>query len=107
MSPLYYMNMYACVSFVSVIVYDGTPGVETWARSPQALVPGMNCFLQQLDITFRRDPTNFRPRYTCDFDDAKSSIRCDRTFIYPMNEYVPSIMLHYISFTSLVTNIYS
>jgi len=45
-----------------VIVYDGVPGVETTARTPQALIPGMNTFLRQLDITFRRDPTNFRPR---------------------------------------------
>lgn len=45
-----------------VIVYDGTPGVETCAHSPQALVPGMNTFLKQLNITFRRDPTNYRPR---------------------------------------------
>ena len=29
-----------------------------------ALVPcaGMNLFLKNLDITFRRDPTNYRPR---------------------------------------------
>jgi ATP-binding cassette subfamily E protein 1 len=45
-----------------VIVYDGEPGVETTAHSPQALIPGMNTFLKQLNITFRRDPTNFRPR---------------------------------------------
>ena len=45
-----------------MIVYDGVPGVETTAHSPQALIPGMNVFLKQLDISFRRDPTNFRPR---------------------------------------------
>ena len=45
-----------------VIVYDGIPGVETTCHSPQGLVPGMNTFLAQLNITFRRDPTNFRPR---------------------------------------------
>ena len=45
-----------------VIVYDGVPGVETTCHTPQALIPGMNTFLSQLDITFRRDPTNFRPR---------------------------------------------
>jgi len=45
-----------------VIVYDGTPGVEATAHSPQPLVSGMNTFLTQLDISFRRDPTNFRPR---------------------------------------------
>lgn len=36
--------------------------METTAHSPQALIPGMNVFLKQLDISFRRDPTNFRPR---------------------------------------------
>ena len=45
-----------------VIVYSGNPGVETTAHSPQALVQGMNTFLNALDVTFRRDPTNFRPR---------------------------------------------
>jgi ATP-binding cassette subfamily E protein 1 len=43
-------------------VYDGAPGVETYARAPQALIPGMNTFLRLLNITFRRDPTNYRPR---------------------------------------------
>ncbi|KAG5089275.1 hypothetical protein JHK86_001887 [Glycine max] len=28
----------------------------------QSLLTGMNVFLSHLDITFRRDPTNFRPR---------------------------------------------
>ncbi len=45
-----------------MIVYDGQPGIETTANSPQALIPGMNTFLKQLNITFRRDPANFRPR---------------------------------------------
>ena len=46
----------------NVIVYDGKPGVEAHANSPQPLLSGMNAFLKTLDITFRRDPTNFRPR---------------------------------------------
>ena len=29
---------------------------------PQTLLAGMNKFLSQLEITFRRDPNNFRPR---------------------------------------------
>jgi ATP-binding cassette subfamily E protein 1 len=29
---------------------------------PQTLLTGMNTFLESLDITFRRDPTNYRPR---------------------------------------------
>jgi len=45
-----------------VIVYRGTPGVECTAGGPQGLVDGFNAFLKQLDVTFRRDPANFRPR---------------------------------------------
>jgi ATP-binding cassette subfamily E protein 1 len=45
-----------------VIVYEGVPGKECFANSPQGLVDGMNKFLNMLGITFRRDPTNFRPR---------------------------------------------
>lgn len=45
-----------------VIVYEGEPGVKCFANSPQNLLDGMNKFLAMLEITFRRDPTNFRPR---------------------------------------------
>jgi ATP-binding cassette subfamily E protein 1 len=45
-----------------VIVYDGEPSVKCIANPPQSLVSGMNKFLKTLDITFRRDPTNYRPR---------------------------------------------
>merc|ERR1712043_75776 len=45
-----------------VIVFEGTPSVETTANSPQSLLSGMNKFLEQLKVTFRRDPNNYRPR---------------------------------------------
>lgn len=45
-----------------VIVYEGTPGVQCKANTPQGLLDGMNKFLNMLRITFRRDPTNYRPR---------------------------------------------
>ena len=45
-----------------VIVYEGTPSVHAIARSPQSLLIGMNKFLAALEVTLRRDPTNFRPR---------------------------------------------
>lgn len=45
-----------------VIVYDGRPGIHCMASAPMSLLEGMNKFLAQLEITFRRDPTNFRPR---------------------------------------------
>merc|ERR1711962_41011 len=45
-----------------VIVFDGIPSISTRANSPQSLLGGMNKFLESLEITFRRDPNNFRPR---------------------------------------------
>ena len=45
-----------------VIVYDGTPSIKARANSPESLLTGMNSFLKDLEITFRRDPTNYRPR---------------------------------------------
>eukprot|EP00744_Colponema_vietnamica_P004068 GILI01006130.1.p1 GENE.GILI01006130.1~~GILI01006130.1.p1 ORF type:complete len:630 (-),score=189.68 GILI01006130.1:199-2088(-) len=45
-----------------VVVYDGQPGVDSHARAPSSLMDGMNSFLKSLNITFRRDPDNFRPR---------------------------------------------
>ncbi|KAM7268873.1 hypothetical protein ACFE04_011039 [Oxalis oulophora] len=45
-----------------VIVYEGTPSLDCTANSPQSLQTGMNLFLSHLDITFRRDPTTYRPR---------------------------------------------
>jgi len=45
-----------------VIAYDGNPSHDCVANSPQTLLSGMNSFLKSLDISFRRDPTNFRPR---------------------------------------------
>lgn len=45
-----------------VVVYHGRPGIEATASAPQSLLSGMNRFLQGLEVTFRRDPINFRPR---------------------------------------------
>jgi len=45
-----------------VIVYEGDPGIHCTATCPKSLLHGMNQFLAQLEITFRRDPTNHRPR---------------------------------------------
>lgn len=45
-----------------VIVFEGTPSMDTTANTPQSLLAGMNRFLELLSITFRRDPHNFRPR---------------------------------------------
>eukprot|EP00658_Telonema_sp_P-2_P005782 TRINITY_DN12184_c0_g1_i3.p1 TRINITY_DN12184_c0_g1~~TRINITY_DN12184_c0_g1_i3.p1 ORF type:complete len:388 (+),score=136.27 TRINITY_DN12184_c0_g1_i3:221-1384(+) len=53
-----------------VVVYDGVPGIDSHANAPCCLLDGMNKFLKSLDITFRRDPTNYRPRIN-KFDSQK------------------------------------
>ena len=45
-----------------VICFEGIPAKETRCSSPESLITGMNKFLKMMEITFRRDPTNFRPR---------------------------------------------
>ncbi|KAK7097938.1 ATP-binding cassette sub-family E member 1-like [Littorina saxatilis] len=45
-----------------VVVFEGSPSIDTMANSPRTLLNGMNQFLESLEITFRRDPNNFRPR---------------------------------------------
>lgn len=45
-----------------VIVFEGEPALQATSTPPQSLLTGMNHFLASLEVTFRRDPTNFRPR---------------------------------------------
>lgn len=45
-----------------VVVFEGTPGISSVASSPMDLKNGMNRFLKNLDVTFRRDSENYRPR---------------------------------------------
>jgi translation initiation factor RLI1 len=44
------------------VVYEGNPGVECYALPPTSVAEGFNHFLKNLDVTFRRDPVNLRPR---------------------------------------------
>lgn len=45
-----------------VIVFDGQPSIKARANKPESLLTGCNKFLENLDVTFRRDPVSFRPR---------------------------------------------
>jgi ATP-binding cassette subfamily E protein 1 len=45
-----------------LMIFDGKPGLEGHAGKPIPLREGMNGFLTQMDMTFRRDPTSGRPR---------------------------------------------
>ncbi len=46
----------------SILVFDGTPGIEGKAFAPQNLRDGFNAFLKIMDLTFRRDSVTNRPR---------------------------------------------
>ncbi|MEM2902204.1 MAG: ribosome biogenesis/translation initiation ATPase RLI [Candidatus Bathyarchaeia archaeon] len=45
-----------------LMVFTGRPGVEGYANPPTDLRSGMNVFLAEMDVTFRRDPSSGRPR---------------------------------------------
>ncbi|MEF8780829.1 MAG: ribosome biogenesis/translation initiation ATPase RLI [Haloferacaceae archaeon] len=45
-----------------LMVFDGEPAVEGHASRPQAMREGMNDFLSDLEVTFRRDERTGRPR---------------------------------------------
>jgi len=45
-----------------LLVFDGEPAVHGTASQPQGMRDGMNEFLENLDVTFRRDERTGRPR---------------------------------------------
>jgi ATP-binding cassette subfamily E protein 1 len=46
----------------SLMVFSGDPGVNGTANPPTSLRKGMNMFLKEMDVTFRRDSVTRRPR---------------------------------------------
>jgi ABC-type proline/glycine betaine transport system ATPase subunit len=65
-----------------VIVYSGTPAKDAVAHAPQDLLSGMNTFLKDLQITFRRDPTNHRPRINKMFSVKDKEQKAAGTYFY-------------------------
>jgi len=57
----------------SVVIFEGTSGINGHASSPLSKVDAMNKFLKSLDITFRRDEKSRRPRVN------KEDSRLDKT----------------------------
>ncbi|MBS7654439.1 ribosome biogenesis/translation initiation ATPase RLI [Candidatus Bathyarchaeota archaeon] len=45
-----------------LIIFTGEPGIHGTAKTPTSLLDGMNMFLREMNITFRRDPETKRPR---------------------------------------------
>jgi ATP-binding cassette subfamily E protein 1 len=46
----------------SMMVFDGVPGMNGHGKGPFSMRGGMNLFLKQVDVTFRRDNDTNRPR---------------------------------------------
>ncbi|MEN2498329.1 MAG: hypothetical protein MHMPM18_002630, partial [Marteilia pararefringens] len=57
-----------------LIVFQGEPGISCSASAPMPIKKGMNLFLKGLDITFRKDQENHRPR----INKAGSTKDCDQ-----------------------------
>jgi ATP-binding cassette subfamily E protein 1 len=49
-----------------LMVFSGEPGVNGTAKPPTSLREGMNVFLKEMDVTFRRDAVTRRPRVNKD-----------------------------------------
>jgi len=45
-----------------LMIFTGNPGEEGFAKSPTSLREGMNIFLKEMGVTFRRDSQTKRPR---------------------------------------------
>lgn len=45
-----------------LVVFSGTPGANGTASSPLSMHEGMNQFLKEIGVSFRRDPSTGRPR---------------------------------------------
>jgi len=45
-----------------LVVFDGEPAEYGLVKGPFDMKEGMNLFLEDLQITFRRDQESFRPR---------------------------------------------
>lgn len=50
----------------SLIIFEGSPSIEGYASAPMSKINGMNQFLKNISITFRRDDSTGRPRVNKD-----------------------------------------
>ncbi len=65
-----------------LMVFDGEPAVDGHASSPQEMREGMNEFLADLDITFRRDERTGRPRINKPGSQKDSAQKRDGEYYY-------------------------
>ncbi|MGN6630568.1 MAG: ribosome biogenesis/translation initiation ATPase RLI [Candidatus Nitrosocosmicus sp.] len=66
----------------SLIIFNGTPGIDGIGSTPIAKEIGMNEFLRSLNITFRRDETTGRPRVNKEDGRLDRSQKRDGNYYY-------------------------
>ncbi|MFW9957386.1 MAG: ribosome biogenesis/translation initiation ATPase RLI [Candidatus Odinarchaeota archaeon] len=66
----------------SMVVFNGTPGKSGVASSVTTLRTGMNNFLKQMGVTFRRDPQTGRPRVNKDGSQLDSQQKASGDYYY-------------------------
>ncbi|MHA1787450.1 MAG: ribosome biogenesis/translation initiation ATPase RLI [Candidatus Thorarchaeota archaeon] len=66
----------------SMIVFNGVPGKSGMASSIRTLRSGMNTFLKDMGVTFRRDPQTGRPRVNKDGSQLDSQQKASGEYYY-------------------------
>jgi ATP-binding cassette subfamily E protein 1 len=66
----------------SMVVFNGVPGKSGVASSVTTLRIGMNAFLKEMGVTFRRDPQTGRPRVNKENSRLDSQQKADNNYYY-------------------------
>ena len=66
----------------SMVIFEGTSGINGHATSPLPKVEAMNKFLKSLDITFRRDEKSHRPRVNKEDSRLDKTQKAESNFYY-------------------------
>ena len=66
----------------SLVVFKGAPGKSGEASSVRTLRNGMNAFLQEMGVTFRRDPQTGRPRVNKDGSQLDTQQKASGDYYY-------------------------
>ncbi|MFX1482348.1 MAG: ribosome biogenesis/translation initiation ATPase RLI [Promethearchaeota archaeon] len=66
----------------SLVVFGGVPGRSGTASSVRTLRSGMNTFLKEMGVTFRRDPQTGRPRVNKDGSQLDSQQKASGEYYY-------------------------
>jgi ATP-binding cassette subfamily E protein 1 len=69
-----------------LMVFEGTPGTLGFAHTPREMREGMNAFLKNINITFRRDEETRRPRVNKPQSRLERMQKEQGEYYYPVEE---------------------